>query len=196
MESAGALALAALLFLLGMVAWFTIAARTHFSKDSPRRPILFALEGLSLAITVGTAILVSSAPAIPPFRSLASMALGAAACMLFSRAFAATRHRNFGVVFGRTVPDAVVQSGPYRFIRHPLYTAYILNWTGCAALSGSPILWGGVGVITLLYLVAARAEERDLLRSPLGPQYADYRKRTGLLMPRLWQRADRERNQN
>ena len=84
MESAGALALAALLFLLGMVAWFTIAARTHFSKDSPRRPILFALEGLSLAITVGTAIVVSSAPAIPPLRSLASMVLGAAAGMLFS----------------------------------------------------------------------------------------------------------------
>src|SRR5688572_2587075 len=114
MESTRVLAWGALLLVLGMAVWFTIEARTHFSKGSPRRPILFALEGLSLAIMIGTIVLVARAPGISPLRSLASLALAASSGILFSRALTATRHQNFGVVFGGTVPNVVVENGPYR----------------------------------------------------------------------------------
>lgn len=179
------LSLAALLILLVMAVWFSLRGRTHFDADSPRRPILFALEVLSLGITLGTIVFWIFGPRATPFQSIVAFALACAAGLLFASALRATRNRNFGVVFGRTVPDAIVDAGPYRYIRHPLYTAYMLNWIGCAALSGALIIGGGAVVIALLYIMAARGEERDLLNSKLGPAYAQYKRNTGLLLPRV-----------
>ncbi len=172
--------------LMLMALWFSVVARTHFSQGSPRRPILFALEGLSLAICLGTIAVVSFGSRVAPSRSIGALALACAAGILFSSALRATRQRKFGVVFGGSVPSTIVEHGPYRYIRHPLYTAYMLNWIGCVVLSASVLIGAGSITVAILYILAARGEERDLLRSDLGPAYANYRDRTGLFLPRFW----------
>jgi protein-S-isoprenylcysteine O-methyltransferase Ste14 len=179
------LPLAALLVLVAMALWFSLAARTHFNEKSPRRPLMFALEAVSLAICLGTigAVVFGSPHSI--VRSALALAFGCGAGLLFSSALRATRNRKFGVVFGGTVPDAIIDHGPYHFIRHPLYTAYLLNWIGCFLVSGSILIGLGSVAIAVLYLVAARGEERDLLNSPQGWRYAEYRCSTGLFLPRL-----------
>ena len=174
--------------LMLMALWFSVVARTHFSQGSPRRPILFALEGLSLAICLGTIAVVSFGSRVAPSRSIGALALACAAGILFSSALRATRQRKFGVVFGRSVPSAVVQHGPYRYIRHPLYTSYMLNWIGCTVLSGSFLIGAGSLIVAILYILAARGEERDLLKSELGTTYSEYRNKTGLILPRLWRK--------
>lgn len=181
----GLFKVAALVLLMAMAGWFTWAARVHFSKDSPRRPILFALEALSLAICLGTVwtMVFGALPTL--WRTAVASLCGGAGGLLFASALRATSKRNFGVVFGGTVPTEIVDHGPYRFIRHPLYTSYLLNWIGCSFLSASPWVWLATGAIAVLYLIAARGEERDLLASPQGSRYAAYRRTTGLLLPRL-----------
>jgi len=86
-------------------------------------------------------------------------------------------------------PDhALVTRGPYRLLRHPIYSGYL------ALLLGSGL--GMLNVILLLVwplsllgiLVQARSEER-LLESKFGPAYRRYAGCTGRLVPRLWGRT-------
>jgi len=177
--------IAALAALMGMALWFSLAARIHFSANSPRRPILFALEALSLAICLGTVWIVAFTPVQSLWRAAVALLAACGAGWLFSSALRATSKRSFGVVFGGTVPATIVDHGPYRWIRHPLYVAYLLNWFGCSLLSASPLVWLGTAAVAALYVLAARREERDLLNSSQGPKYAEYRRSTGLFLPRL-----------
>jgi len=68
----------------------------------------------------------------------------------------------------------------YRFVRHPLYLGFLLAFWAIPDMSqGHLLLAGG---FTIYILIAIRYEERDLV-AHLGEQYADYRKRVGMLIP-------------
>lgn len=83
------------------------------------------------------------------------------------------------------VPQArtVVAHGPYARVRHPLYTAEIINEFGlCLATVGwGP--WAIFGALILFQLLRARREEA-LLADRL-PGYAEYQARTPMLVPAL-----------
>jgi protein-S-isoprenylcysteine O-methyltransferase Ste14 len=78
----------------------------------------------------------------------------------------------------------LVTSGPYRFVRHPIYTGMIL------ALFGSALVTGALWFIVFLFLTAnflyrIPVEERYMMQ--LFPnQYPEYRKRTKALIPFIW----------
>lgn len=79
----------------------------------------------------------------------------------------------------------IVTSGPFRLIRHPFYTSYVLAWIGSSLLFNSMILW-----ITLLYLVAfyylsARKEERVIMKSVYSTEYRKYIQDVGMFLPRI-----------
>jgi protein-S-isoprenylcysteine O-methyltransferase Ste14 len=80
----------------------------------------------------------------------------------------------------------LVQEGPYRYIRHPAYTAIITAAGGLSVLYLSPLLT----LVTLLLVGMAvyRAHlEEDLLGSPdgFGKTYTEYVARTGRFLPRI-----------
>jgi protein-S-isoprenylcysteine O-methyltransferase Ste14 len=79
----------------------------------------------------------------------------------------------------------VVSSGPYAFVRHPMYSGTILFFAGVPLLLGS---WWGVAitpVFFLLFAIRTRIEERTLLEGL--PDYADYAARVRYrLVPGLW----------
>lgn len=85
----------------------------------------------------------------------------------------------------RWVPPQLVQTGIYRFVRHPMYVSDSLLFIGwCCA-------WGalyGLYLITPLFLIAAGLrgylEERYLLEPTFGEAYREYRRRTGMFLPR------------
>lgn len=79
------------------------------------------------------------------------------------------------------LPSALVQSGPYRVIRHPMYAAKLI--LGAAPVVSSGSLWF---LPTTLYFYAAtlRAvvrEDRQLAAGLVG--YEGYRERSWLLVP-------------
>jgi len=77
----------------------------------------------------------------------------------------------------------LVQAGPYRIVRHPIYTAFLglLIATGVAFGSGVAL-----AAAPALYLagtwIRIRLEER-LLRGAFGEKYADYARRVPALLP-------------
>jgi protein-S-isoprenylcysteine O-methyltransferase Ste14 len=79
----------------------------------------------------------------------------------------------------------VVSSGPYAFVRHPMYSGSVLFFVGAPLLLGS---WWGVAMsplFSVLFAIRARIEERALIAGL--PGYADYTKRVRFrLLPGLW----------
>jgi protein-S-isoprenylcysteine O-methyltransferase Ste14 len=78
----------------------------------------------------------------------------------------------------------LVQSGPYRLVRHPLYSGLILaafGWCLCITTWSSLL-----GALSLMACFERRAHKEDaLLASEFGAEFESYRQRTGRLMPRL-----------
>ena len=87
----------------------------------------------------------------------------------------------------RTEGDAqpVVDSGPYRWVRHPGYAGSLLIWTGFATSTRSaPVVALTTALLGIAYARRITAEEQ-LLRRDL-PGYAAYCARTRRLLPLLW----------
>ena len=78
-----------------------------------------------------------------------------------------------------------MDQGPYRLIRHPFYTSYLLAWTAGYFASGSA--WSILTVVAMvvLYKRAADLEERKFEVSKLRNSYAQYRQEVGQFVPRL-----------
>jgi protein-S-isoprenylcysteine O-methyltransferase Ste14 len=80
----------------------------------------------------------------------------------------------------------VVDTGPYRLVRHPIYTGMILAALATALEKGTILGLVGVALITFGFWLKARMEER-FLRAELGPEaYDAYAKRTPMLAPFLF----------
>ena len=95
--------------------------------------------------------------------------------------------RTLGAFYTRTLRVSaghqVVDTGPYRFIRHPGYLGTILLLGGAAVATAN---WFAVAVgpvvVVAMYLYRIRAEEAMLHRS-LGEAYGTYAARTSRLIP-------------
>ena len=80
----------------------------------------------------------------------------------------------------------VVRSGPYRFVRHPSYTAILIMLLGVGMVLAnwaSLVLMLVSGLAGLLYRVMV--EERALMEA-LGQPYADYMRQTKRLIPLIF----------
>jgi protein-S-isoprenylcysteine O-methyltransferase Ste14 len=81
--------------------------------------------------------------------------------------------------------QTLVTSGPYRFIRHPIYTAFVLILGSTLLISANWFLgltWLGM---TLLEVGSRIGFEESLMLEYFGDQYREYMKKTGRLLPRL-----------
>jgi len=78
----------------------------------------------------------------------------------------------------------LIRTGPYAFIRHPIYTGMLLGCVGAALVVGE---WRGVLAVVLLLAAHSRKALREerFLTQEFGEMYATYRRSTGFLFPRL-----------
>jgi len=86
---------------------------------------------------------------------------------------------------GRKADHRVVDTGPYRIVRHPIYSGITLASFATAILRGTLVAWLGMIVMTLGWYVKARMEE-EFLREELGADaYGAYERRVPMLVPLL-----------
>lgn len=143
---------------------------------------------------ITTAIVIASvAPVVlrrVPFGRLpapfAAIGLGVQLAGLATRAWSM---RSLGSFYSRTLrvqdEQHVVDTGPYRWVRHPGYAGSLLVWLGFALSSRSlPSAVLVTGLFSAVYRRRILAEEL-LLRRDL-PGYVTYSERTDRLVPRVW----------
>ena len=82
----------------------------------------------------------------------------------------------------RKADHHIVDTGPYRIVRHPIYTGIIVASVAAAAQRGTGQAWLGMAVMTLGWYIKAWREER-FLRDELGPSYEAYSRRVPMLVP-------------
>ncbi|MFC5731592.1 MULTISPECIES: methyltransferase family protein [Nocardioides] len=98
------------------------------------------------------------------------------------------------VMRGQTGADGVVEghrlvtTGPYRFVRHPMYVAILATSGGSAIAIGSYVVAMAALAFVPVAVSWAATEERLLVSSELGQQYQEYERHAGRLVPRLRRR--------
>ena len=78
----------------------------------------------------------------------------------------------------------LIRKGPYRWIRHPIYTGILLGMTGTAFIRGYARGWVGVLLVLLAFYLKARREER-FLHEEFGSGFEDHARHTGMFLPKL-----------
>lgn len=76
---------------------------------------------------------------------------------------------------------SMVQSGPYRWVRHPIYTGVLLATLGVAVAHGHPTLYLIFAIFVIFFTYKSRYEESLLMKA--YPDYVDYMARTGRFLP-------------
>jgi protein-S-isoprenylcysteine O-methyltransferase Ste14 len=118
-----------------------------------------------------------------------SMVLAVIGALLFAGGIAlaiwARLHlgRNWGMPMTQRAEPELVTSGPYRFVRHPIYSGLL------TAMLGTALVNSLLGLIVVAVLVAyfyycGTVEERNLVTT-FPTAYPEYRSRTKMLIPFL-----------
>lgn len=82
------------------------------------------------------------------------------------------------------VDHQLIRSGPYAYVRHPIYTGLILACAGTALFIGQ--LRCVVGLLIAIVEFSRKASnEEAFMVAEFGETYEQYRKRSGFLVPRL-----------
>jgi protein-S-isoprenylcysteine O-methyltransferase Ste14 len=169
----------AVAWIIFWVYWLASAFGVKESRDRTRRMPLNGLSALSVILLLRV------------FRggSLAvnSPVLGAIGAVVFASGLAlaiwARRHlgRNWGMPMTQKAEPELVTSGPYRFVRHPIYTGLL------TALLGTALVSNLIGLIVVAILggyfyYSASVEEKNLIAT-FPKAYPAYRSHTKMLIP-------------
>ncbi|GAB4193714.1 MAG: protein-S-isoprenylcysteine O-methyltransferase [Roseiflexaceae bacterium] len=92
---------------------------------------------------------------------------------------------NFDTTLHVRQGHTLVTHGPYRWVRHPMYSVLYLFELGMLLLSANWLV-GGVPLLALTLIVITRLDhEEATMIATFGEAYRTYMRRTGRLLPRL-----------
>lgn len=135
----------------------------------------FGLIGL-LALSVVPVLRQGQVPLTAALLALAGLALAAWALWAYPPG-------SFNI---RPTPRAdghVVQRGPYRWIRHPMYTSIAVCGLACACAAQQTWVWLALAAMGVVLLTKALLEERWMAQQ--YPDYTAYQARTKRFVPWL-----------
>ena len=80
----------------------------------------------------------------------------------------------------------IVQTGPYEYVRHPMYTSGLCFLIGNGILSSNCILLLVPTFSFVLLLVLRIRDEEKMLYQRFGVQWDEYKRKTGFLVPKIY----------
>lgn len=92
--------------------------------------------------------------------------------------------RNWGMPMSIKEKPDLVTSGPYAYIRHPIYTGILMAFIGSAFVNG--VFWFIPFVIFTVYFIYAAKSEEILMQKEFPNQYPAYMKKTKMLIPFIY----------
>lgn len=105
----------------------------------------------------------------------------------FLLAISARRHlgRNWSAEVRIGEGHQLIRTGPYRHLRHPIYTAMLGMFLGTAIASSQVHALLGIVILVVAYLRKTRLEE-NILRQTFGTDYDAYERETWSFVPLLF----------
>ena len=188
-----ALLIVLLTLLSGMRLYFRYRARLLRDVLRPlaEGPFLVTSRlALGLPLLAATFLAVVAPDSVPGLLLPVPVALRVAGALVALACLAVLGwvHAALGPSFSTTVflrpGHRLVTTGPYRRVRHPMYTAYLLYFLALLPVSGAwPITLLGAAMIGILMTVRLGREEA-VLEERFGEAWRDYRHATGAFLPR------------
>lgn len=178
------------LWAIWLAGWLIAAANVKPTqwRESPglavynRLPVLL---GAAILLAPGRLPLAINRPLLPvgPAPALLGTLL-----VIAGLSFSAWARWHIGRNWSSTVTvkegHTLIRSGPYRLVRHPIYSGMLLALIGTALAIGTARGFIGAGLILLGFLVKIGVEEARMRET--FPEYADYCRRTARLIPGLF----------
>jgi protein-S-isoprenylcysteine O-methyltransferase Ste14 len=160
------------------------AAAAKSSESRPSRGIHVVLANVALMLEMAPIyglgrLLPLSAPIMA-----AGLAVEAMGLLL---AIWARRHlgRNWSGEITIKVEHQLIRSGPYKLLRHPIYTGLLAMYAGAALVTGEWLAMVGLAMAAFAYWRKIRLEEVNL-NVAFGADYDAYRQETWALVPGLF----------
>lgn len=175
------------LALTGGAIAFSIARRDGNEPAAIDRSA--TLLKLAFLLVLSAASFDNRAHHIDPFRpsgaQLAGFFLIAAGLDLRRRAMAALGH-HFSIKVVVFDDHRLVESGPFRTIRHPNYLGLLLIMVGTAIVLESPLAFLAVLAVWVPALLLRIRHEESVLAGHFGAAWHGYAQRTWRLLPRVY----------
>lgn len=146
------------------------------APNSRKSILLVAVQFLALGVLFVTGPVVARNPLF--------LALETAGAFLFFWALWQMRHKLPNVLPDVRAGATLVATGPYRWIRHPMYTSLLLIAGALVLDEPSPLRLAALLLLASDLVIKLRYEERLLAAS--FPGYADYQQRTHRLIPYVY----------
>ena len=178
--------------ILPIGAWHRIKAQATGEKLDRRQEglfILFTLRPTAAAGMVGLIVYMidpslmawSSAP-LPTWLRWLGVVLGIIAGLLLTATFR-TLGKNLTDTVVTRAEHFLVTSGPYQWVRHPFYVAFLLAVTANSLVTANWFLALTGGIAFGLIVLRTRTEEEKLIER-FGEEYLEYMERTGRFFPK------------
>jgi len=110
------------------------------------------------------------------------------ACVAAGLGFAVWARQHLGRNWSGTVTikddHRLVRTGPYRFVRHPIYTGILVAFLGMAVGAGTWTSALACALAVVAFVRKSRLEEQFMI-DQFGAQYEEYRSEVPALVPRL-----------
>ncbi len=90
--------------------------------------------------------------------------------------------RNWSGIITLKMDHRLIRTGPYQYVRHPIYTGFFVAALGSALVAARADAFIGVCFVLIAFLVKIRREEA-LLVQEFGDQYRVFQREVPALMP-------------
>jgi protein-S-isoprenylcysteine O-methyltransferase Ste14 len=113
---------------------------------------------------------------------------GGVAVMVFGLGIACWARVHLGTNWSGVVTlkegHELIRTGPYRNVRHPIYTGILIGFLGYAIVGGQVRGLIAMAAVWLSFFIKARREE-EFLAQEFGPKFEEHTRHTGMFLPKF-----------
>jgi protein-S-isoprenylcysteine O-methyltransferase Ste14 len=165
-----------------------VESRLKAGPTAERRKEQKTIQALAAIAVCGTFVVPAierrlHPPAVPPLVSLAADALMVASFAFILLVFRENSHASSIIEVKQD--QRVISTGPYRLVRHPMYSGSIVLFLATPPALG--YLWGLIPAVGLCAAIIARLLDEERYLAQELPGYEEYRRQVPhRLLPHVW----------
>jgi protein-S-isoprenylcysteine O-methyltransferase Ste14 len=165
------------------VTFFAVGLTSYFER-SPRPLWVLTLHYFSMVLALlQVAGVFFLTPRADPFVAAAILMYSLSVVLYLAAIESAKRTRLQRSFVDHPLPDRLITDGPFRWVRHPFGSGYLLGALAAPVAIADWRLLALAIPLVMMTVAAAVREERVWMDSARGEEYREYRRRTGMFIP-------------